>query len=354
MTPTEVAGILDEAGFSLVDLGVPEGVISLEAARMLPECFGEYAWESVLLKGTDAGPRFNAEWHGMAEKFGLFGAAGDFLLAIPEVAIPGGGVSRWATVRLSGDWDVFGSDTGIRLFGASPGSPDFMMSSLDGSVVLRGVVWRGGSQAGCLAMREPFRSRFLRDYIQLTFLGGAPAGGVGLRSKAEAWLLAGEELGLYPVRFEQGDAVCVPLAGGGYAMGVIARVGESGNALGYFFGPRKDRVPAVSELGTPRSSESAYVAIIGRESSGGWRNLGALPGFQAREYPLPKFCIPSLPYFPDDPCSLIEYDPRNLARIVSRVQVTEEECARHPLGDVQTGDMISDALSLTLPRTITA
>jgi Immunity protein 26 len=50
--------------------------------------------------------------------------------------------------------------------------------------------------------------------------------------------------------YSEGDWFAIPLRGGGFATGLIARMmpHREGVLLGYFFGPRRDKVPTLDEL----------------------------------------------------------------------------------------------------------
>jgi hypothetical protein len=90
--------------------------------------------------------------------------------------------------------------------------------------------------------------------------------------------------------YAPGDLFAVPLEGGKFALGVLARASGRGDALGYFFGPARGDLPEPTDVAvTP--DEAIWVArfgdlgLIRRE----WPVLGPLPGWRPQEWPMPAF-----------------------------------------------------------------
>lgn len=91
------------------------------------------------------------------------------------------------------------------------------------------------------------------------------------------------------VKFREGDWFAVPLPGGGYAVGVIARSNPRAALLGYFFGPRRAEVPSIASA-TGLTARDAV--LVGRFSylsirRGEWPLLGQQPGWDRVEWPMP-------------------------------------------------------------------
>ena len=61
------------------------------------------------------------------------------------------------------------------------------------------------------------------------------------------------------VRYAEGDVFAVPLEGDrGYGIGVVARATKKGPTLGYFFGPRRDEVPGLSDVGDLNAVDNVW------------------------------------------------------------------------------------------------
>lgn len=95
------------------------------------------------------------------------------------------------------------------------------------------------------------------------------------------------------ISYGEGSCFAVPLRGGGFAVGVIARVTprREGIPLGYFFGPRRPEVPALGDLG----GLSAADAILVRRFvdlglvEGTWPLIGRIKGWDRHDWPTPAF-----------------------------------------------------------------
>jgi hypothetical protein len=92
--------------------------------------------------------------------------------------------------------------------------------------------------------------------------------------------------------YAEGDVFAVPLEGdGGYGVGVVARASKKGPTLGYFFGPRRDEVPELSDVQDLEAVDNVLVAKFGDLGliRGRWPIIGALPGWRREEWPMPAF-----------------------------------------------------------------
>jgi len=90
--------------------------------------------------------------------------------------------------------------------------------------------------------------------------------------------------------YREGDWFGVPLRSRGYAVGVIARSGPSGKVLfGYFFGPRRETLPAIDELRGYAAEQAILVGQFGdlRLMNGSWPILGRLGEWERRDWPMP-------------------------------------------------------------------
>lgn len=93
--------------------------------------------------------------------------------------------------------------------------------------------------------------------------------------------------------YREGDWFAVPLGGGDHATGVIARLHRRGRLLiGYFFGPRLQRLPTPEELDRHHPESAVLVARFGDLYliEGKWPNLGRTEGWKRERWPMPTFC----------------------------------------------------------------
>src|SRR5712692_9362532 len=81
----------------------------------------------------------------------------------------------------------------------------------------------------------------------------------------------------------------VPLRTGGFAVGVLARVAGDGPAFGYFFGPRREKIPNTLELDSFGPPDAVLVAKFGDLGllNGEWPVIGRHQGWNRNEWPLP-------------------------------------------------------------------
>jgi immunity protein 26 of polymorphic toxin system len=93
--------------------------------------------------------------------------------------------------------------------------------------------------------------------------------------------------------YQEGTEFLVPLAGGGFARGVVARMtpkGKRGNLLlGYFFGPRLSAQN--SNLPPTNPSDAVMVGRFGdlHLFDGKWQIIGQMPQWVRSQWPIPEF-----------------------------------------------------------------
>jgi len=132
-------------------------------------------------------------------------------------------------------------------------------------------------------------------------------------------------------KYREGDVFAVPLADGGYGLGVVARA-KRGVYLGYLFGDVHAQIPAL-ELLRLRPDDTVLVPIGGDQglAEGHWPVLGQLPGWDRDDWPMPWFVEWSPPEqqyrvlsscYPDDPTKSLG---------LPEVKVTREEASGMPL-----------------------
>ncbi len=90
-------------------------------------------------------------------------------------------------------------------------------------------------------------------------------------------------------RYQEGDWFAVPLGGGGYAVGIIARRGRGGVLFGYFFGPRHGDIPSLAQLEALRPDGAILVGKFGHLGlkDGTWPILGRVGQWERSSWPLP-------------------------------------------------------------------
>jgi hypothetical protein len=94
-----------------------------------------------------------------------------------------------------------------------------------------------------------------------------------------------------PLPYPEGTWFAVPLRTGGYALGVLARATGNGPAFGYFFGPRREVIPSISDVVTLGPQLAVLAANFGDLGllEGKWPVLGQEAGWDRDRWPLPAF-----------------------------------------------------------------
>jgi hypothetical protein len=94
------------------------------------------------------------------------------------------------------------------------------------------------------------------------------------------------------VRYSEGDWFAVPLPSGGYATGVVSRVGPKRRVVfGYFFGPRRRAIPALDDIKRYKPAGAVLVGRFGDLSltDGTWPMIGRAPNWNRTKWPMPHF-----------------------------------------------------------------
>jgi hypothetical protein len=93
--------------------------------------------------------------------------------------------------------------------------------------------------------------------------------------------------------YNVGDFFCVPLREGGFVVGLVARQSypRRGILLGYFFGPKRDKVSTISDAENYRMEDAILVGLFGDMGleKKTWPVIGAHPNWNPREWPMPIF-----------------------------------------------------------------
>ncbi len=90
------------------------------------------------------------------------------------------------------------------------------------------------------------------------------------------------------VNYAMGTVFLVPLRGGGFARGVIARFDGKGLVFGYFFGPKLDSLGEANTRGLDRR-DAVLVGEFGDASllNGDWPQVGRIENWNADDWPMP-------------------------------------------------------------------
>jgi hypothetical protein len=93
------------------------------------------------------------------------------------------------------------------------------------------------------------------------------------------------------INYREGDWFAVPLREGGYAVGLIARANADGVLLGYFFDPRREAVPSLSDVEVLTPDDAIRVGKFGHLGlkQGKWPILGRLQDWDRQAWPTPAF-----------------------------------------------------------------
>jgi hypothetical protein len=119
--------------------------------------------------------------------------------------------------------------------------------------------------------------------------------------------------------YGEGDWFAVPLDGGGYCVGVIARAPKDGKVLfGYFFGPKLREMPSLNHMSRFSPEKSVLITMFGDYSlyHGEWPVLGAQPHWSRASWRMPYFSrvdengkAVKVEYSEDDPSICIRETP---------------------------------------------
>ncbi|SEC06121.1 RHS repeat-associated core domain-containing protein [Amycolatopsis tolypomycina] len=132
-------------------------------------------------------------------------------------------------------------------------------------------------------------------------------------------------------KYVEGDWVAVPLVGGGYALGVIARTTKKSQStlFGYFFGPKRETLPSLSDAEGLRREDALWTSVFGDVGlyDGSWVVLGRLADWDRDAWRMPAFVHRDslVGLF-----SLVEYPGDDPGERPSRRRITEEEARGLP------------------------
>lgn len=88
-----------------------------------------------------------------------------------------------------------------------------------------------------------------------------------------------------------GTWFAVPLRSSGFAVGILARATGHGSAFGYFFGPKRLKVPVLSDLTRMDPEKAIWVGQFGDLGllNKKWPVIGIAPDWSPEDWPVPPF-----------------------------------------------------------------
>ena len=92
--------------------------------------------------------------------------------------------------------------------------------------------------------------------------------------------------------YKEGAWFAIPLEGGGFATGLVARCTPKGGlCLAYLFGPVRERIPTLDDVKSLRRQDAAKVWHVGDSHlmKGKWPLVGHLDSWERDEWPSPQF-----------------------------------------------------------------
>lgn len=99
-------------------------------------------------------------------------------------------------------------------------------------------------------------------------------------------------MGKKKLPYQEGDWFAVPLREEGYAVGLVARSSPGGKVLfGYFFGPRRQKLPSIKNISGLTPEAAILIAQFGDLGlyNGEWPIIGHSEPWSRSAWPMPKF-----------------------------------------------------------------
>ena len=124
--------------------------------------------------------------------------------------------------------------------------------------------------------------------------------------------------------YSEGNWFAVPLINGGYAVGLIARMkkGRSSKSfLGYFFGPKREKLPSAADIKKYNKANALLVARVGDLGlqKGTWPVILNDEHWDRGSWPMPYFVRTDV--ISGEKLKVV-YDENDPGRIVSEVPIT--------------------------------
>ena len=148
--------------------------------------------------------------------------------------------------------------------------------------------------------------------------------------------------------YAEGDWIAVPLRDGGYAVGRLARVNNKGGLVAYFFGPRHQELPTVSELDALVPGDAVLVARLGDLGllKGHWPVLG-----QSRLWERSQWCVPAFGRYEglSGRSLKVEYDDNDPMVLTHETGISDQERATLPQDGLFGAGAVERVLTCLLP-----
>lgn len=128
--------------------------------------------------------------------------------------------------------------------------------------------------------------------------------------------------------YQEGDWFAVPLRDGGYALGLVARMDGEGRVFGYFFGPRRDRLPTDEDTAGLTSKQALLICKFGDLGliRGEWPIIVSTSNWDPNRWPFAQLSRIAVD---DSWATLVEYDEASFQRL-REMPVSVEEARQHP------------------------
>lgn len=93
------------------------------------------------------------------------------------------------------------------------------------------------------------------------------------------------------IKYKKGSCIAVPLRGGGFARGIIARMDGKGGIFGYFFGPKYSSYQDILSCSNLRHKDSILVGRFGDLGllNGEWKVIDEITNWDDNCWPMPPF-----------------------------------------------------------------
>jgi hypothetical protein len=145
--------------------------------------------------------------------------------------------------------------------------------------------------------------------------------------------------------YREGTWFAFPLKNGGYGVGLVARSPKNGRVLfGYFFGPRREKIPGLDEVASLEPSAAVARLIFGDLGliNGEWKILGHSEAWDRNRWPMPHFAkVTDLAGY--HVASKRQYSDNNPAELIGEWRVTDEEIRGLP-EDIMHGHRAVEAV----------
>ncbi|MGW8990047.1 hypothetical protein ACWGRF_09015 [Streptomyces zhihengii] len=187
MNEEEISESLAHVGMQFIHIDKTPAMLPVKAAWIVVGCSRDDGRRDIVLDlyDKDFVRTANSSWFSLAHQCGLFDPLdGQFLLGVDLSGGESASIFRWARVKLMDSWDILSDESTAGAFGFSPRSPEFVMMSTSGRVILRGTTWE--DSIGFLAVPTPDRVKMIRDYAER--LAKNPRSDIHERRSASEWL----------------------------------------------------------------------------------------------------------------------------------------------------------------------